>query len=348
MSTFLATKLTVNVSLTAPAIVSAGIGALAVLAPRGAVPLSGDLTTVSSAADVAALLAATNITADGAAQLTAAFAQGISPGVVYVATYAADIDDAADVIEAAGVPVGVLVPAVASDAALHLLGDWRGTGTRAGRYVVVSESRNADLLTSGKPAALDGCEQSGWRMLYGASALGSAGAYGGRVASINLATGKLNPELRLLGINAFDGTSAQGTFARANDAGTLLNLDVGTGASQRIVRGVTGYDGVDFGASVGIVYVAKRCESALAALFLALAQSGRPLDTSVKGRALLDGTVRGVLESLAAVWFEPREDLPLGYSTAISITGADYTVDVTVAIAGVADNITINLNGEVV
>lgn len=359
-TSFMSSSLVLSVTLTAAAVAATGLGAVVVLAPAGATPISGGYQAVADADAAAALLAGTQITAAGAAQLTAAFSQDYTPSAVYVATYddsTEDPSDAADVIVAAGVDVGVLVPATVDDADLHALGDWLATGTRKWQYVVVAESRNTGLITSGKPSALDGCEVSSWRMLYGASDQGIAGAFAGKLQGRGLVRGPAAAQVRLLGVALHGETDAEVAFALANDVGVLLPLDAGSGATARIVRGTTTYSGDSLTAVVSLIFAVRRMRAALQALLARHATLGDALLATAVGAAEVHTALVTPLTELAGqghfvpgtTGTAPNEvELPQGFRVVVTPSGDELLATVLLRFGQEVETITLSVAGEVV
>lgn len=350
MTTLLGQILTTQLAVVPAAPVSIGLGALAVLTPRGTTPISGDVATVRSAAEVATLLAADGITAAGANALNAALAQGAIPGPIYVITYATDPAVAASLIESGNLPVGVITSTATSDGDLDALADWRAVGVRSQRYAMVLESRNADLLTTGKPAALDALEQLGLFVIRGADAdIGNAAAWAVRLASYPLGVeGPVSTRLRLLGRPVSDVTTAEYGFLAANDASAILPLDDGAGATQRYTTAVVDYSGTDGSAAIGAIYALKRVREAFAAFIAREYTAGRVISTS---RASLDGieaVCSAPLEALLGLGFFSGDETLPPYTVSATATGAAVTVLIGLRIAGQVETFTISVTAEVV
>jgi hypothetical protein len=348
--TLLQKILTTQLQVIPAAVVSIGLGGLAVLTPRGATPIVGDVATVSTAADVAALLAGAGITADGASALNAALSQGAIPGPIYVVTYATDPAAAASIVEAQNLPVGVITSTATSDADLDALADWRATGTRSQRYVMVLESRNADLLTTGKPAALDDLEQLGLFVIRGADAdIGNAAAWAVRLASYPLGVaGPVSTRLRLLGRPVSDVTSSQYDFLAANDASAILPLDDGSGASQRYTTAVVDYSGTDGSAAIGAVYALKRVREAFAAFVAREYTAGRVVNTSRSSLDGIEAVCAAPLEALLGLGFFVGDEALPAYTVEASAVGDAVTVLIGLRIAGQVRTFTISVTAEVV
>jgi hypothetical protein len=356
---YVATKLVLNASLTVAVAPSQGFGNLLVVGPDGATPLNPKYTTVASAADAAALLTAGNIDADTNRQLQAAYSQGLNPGTIVVATYpnGEGPADAIGRVEAAGIPYGIVTLGNAGDTAVQALGTWNATGANRWLHPIVVESSNAGLLTSGKPAALDDCELETARMLLSASNLGMAGAFAGRVTALGWLLGPVAAEQRLLGVSLPAITSAEFAFANANDVGVLLPLDVGSGASERVVRGVDGYGGVSWKAATTVGYAVKRVRDAMVSLFARKAIQGRPLEANSVGVSEVEGTIGAVLMDMynadhftpGPVGVAPQEvSLPEGFRIDTVIASPNLAVTLTLRVAQEVNIVTINFEGEVV
>lgn len=359
-TTYIESKLVLSVTLIAAVAASVGLGPVAVLAPEGASPLGAGYQLVADADAAAALLTATNITADGAAQLTAAFSQDFTPTAVYVATYddaTEDPSDAIDILIAAGIDVQVLVPATVVDADLAALGTWLAVGTRKWEYLVIAETLAADALTSGKPAALTTCEVSSFRMLYGAATIGLAGGVGGKLQGRGLVVGPAAAESRILTVALPGITAAEAAFALANDIGALYPMDAGAGATERIVRGTANYNADGFSPVVSLLYAVRLMKAALQALLAAKAVKGDPLLATAVGAAEVQGALVVPLAAMAGQGhFVPGTSgtppnevaLPDGYIVTVTVVGSTLQAAVTMLLGQEVETITLAVTGEIV
>jgi hypothetical protein len=231
------------------------------------------------------------------------------------------------------------------------------TGDNRWLHPIVVESSNAGLVTSGKPAALDGCEIETARMLLTGDNLGTAGAFAGRVTALGWLPGPVAAEQRLLGVDLFGPTEAQFAFAQANDVGVVLPLQVGSAATQRIVRGVTSYGGVSWKAATTMAYAVKRVRDAVIALFLRKSIQGRPLEATAVGVGEVEGSIGAVLMDMfnaghftpGPIGVAPQEVyLPEGFRVSTTIASPNLLVTITLRIGQEVDTVTINFQGEVV
>lgn len=342
--------------------IAAGLGPAVYLATEAASTISGGVTSVSGVDDVATLLAGTQITAQAAADLNAMFGQSRVPATIWIATYddaTEDPSDAMDVFVASGnVDRGVITTEARADADLDALGTWHGTGNRRFSWALVVQSGNSDLITSGQPAAIDGLQNLGTRVLYHNTAAQPLGpAVAGHLSAYPLINGPVAGEIQVLGVNLPSLTSAELTFLKANYGATLLPLDAGASASQRIVRGVSGYDGSSWTASVSLLYTIGRCSDAIKDLYERRAIQSDPLKANAAGVAQVEGVLGAVLDSLFEVGHfdagasgtPPNQVfLPKGYNISTTISGDDLLVYITVRIGQEVDTITLDTTGEVV
>lgn len=368
MVTYMSTKLALSVALLPAVVASTGLGAVAVLAPKGETPISGGYQEVASAAAAATLLADTKITADGNKQLQAVFAQDYAPTKVYVATYDPGAETpetpatAAGVLETAGVDVGILVPASVTDSELDALGTWLAAdgpaGPRRWRYIVVAESKNSSLIASGaKPSAIDGLESPAVRLLYGASDQGIAGAYAGRLQGRGMVRGPTAAEVRVLGVALPGLTDAQIGYVREHDVGVLLQHDLGAGATERVIRGTHSYDGTAFTAVCSTHFAVRRMTAALKAMLMRHAISGAPLLATAVGVAEVTAELSGVLAELAGqghfvpgvAGTAPNEIvLPDGYAVSAVVVGDDILATVILRLGQEVDQIQLSVTGQIV
>ena len=355
-TTYLNDKLVLSVQLIPAPVVATGLGPMVVVSAEGSsdgVP-GGDQTVAD--ADAADALFADNLITEAARdQLVSAFSQDYTPSTVYVATYnpsatpAETASDALSVMEDAGVDFQVVVPAVQTDAVLTDVGEWLGTGTRRWRYLVVAESRNADLITADKPAALSDCEVTTFRMLYGDEDEGLAGGFAGKVQGRGLTDGPVGAELRILGVDLPGLTGAQQGHAKANDVGVLYALDTGAGATERVIRGVTTYSGESFTASVSLLYAIRRLVQSSKELLQRKSITGDALLATAAGEVELQGALVGPLTDLAAQGhLVPGDELPQGYAVSVEAVGDQLQAAVTLRLGQEVETITLGVTGEVV
>jgi hypothetical protein len=315
--------LTIDIDITQAARTSAFLGYFCILTSDtlgggGA----GTYQAFTSAQDVAAALAASQIGSTTATNLLAALGQDEQPARVYVITYGSGVpSDALDLAIAAGLDVGVFMLQSTAEAAQELLGVWLAAdNARKSRYVFVVQSADTGLYGSGKPASLDDCELFGVRMIYSADAQPTAAAFGGRLAAANLQRGPTISTYRLLGVDPTAATSAQITDLNTNDVGYVLNLDAGSDSSQRRIMGTRSYDGSDFGGAVSLIYAARQLRAVLLAWWLDLSARGEPLPADMRGRASAEAKAQEVLGPLGAVgYWSASASLPVGYSITSAI-----------------------------
>lgn len=284
---------------------------------------AGSYMAFTSAVDVAAALAASEIGSTTATNLYAALGQDEQPSRVYVITYGVGApSDALDLAIADGLDVGVIMLQSTSESAQEALAVWLAAdAARQSRYVLIVQSADTGLYGGSKPASLDDCEQFGCRMIYSADAQPTAAAFGGRLAAANLQAGPTTSRYRLLHVDPASVTSSQATNLNANDVGYVLALDDGSDSTQRLMMGTRSYDGSDFAGAVSLIYTARQLRAVLLAWWLELGVLGASLPADARGQAAARGKAQEVLGPLAAAGhYSPSEDLPQGYEITSSIT----------------------------
>lgn len=346
--------LTIDLDITQAARTSAYLGYFCILTDD---TLEGDgagsYMAFTSATDVAAALAASEIGSTTAANLLAALGQDEQPARVYVITYGVGAPaDALDIAIAAGLDVGGFMLQSTSESAQELLGVWlRADNARKSRYAFVVQSADTGLYGGSKPASLSDCEQFGVRMIYSADAQPAAAAFLGRLCAANLQRGPTISTYRLLGVEPTSATSSQITALNTNDVGYVLNLDAGSDSSQRRMMGTRSYDGSDFAGAVSLIYAARQLRAVLLAWWLDLSVRGEPLPADMRGRASAEAKAQEVLGPLAAVgYWSASAALPQGYSitSAISTNGdGDAIIElyITCQIARQVVSIGVNIQG---
>ncbi len=338
-------------------VVTPGLGDLAVLCEEGSSPPVGGVISANNAADVATLLADDVINAAGAAQATAAFSQNYKPSIVWFGTHTSIQlpGSALDNLLAADVPFGVVVPADVTDAGLSAVGVWLSTDGRALRYLVIAESLNSGLLTSGKPPTLSDIEQSGVKLFFGAVAQGIAGGAAGIFAGKGLSTGPAAAAVNVLGVDLPGSppplTAAEINFALANDAGVLLPADAGASAAERIIRGYSMYSGtVGFTAQTSLMFTLRRAEAGITAMIKQLAATAVPLTTDARGRSQVVAAITGQLNPLAEVGHYVKGasgtapnvvNLPNGFRVTAITVGTSITALITARFGKEAETVAI-------
>lgn len=357
--TFMDSFLTINFALLPSVEASVGLGEVAVICEEGATPFGSEYGVATSTTEVAAYLAAGNINAAGAAQATALLSQTYKPQRVYFGTYTSleTPDEGLNNLIAADIDFGVAVIDSVVDADLHAVGDWLNTSDRGLKYLIFAESRLATLLTSGKPTDIDGAELDAFRLVYGASSVGLAGALAGTLAGKGLAGGPAAAQVRVTGIDLPGVTAAEAALAVANDVGVLMPADVGASASERYLRGTTTYSGQSFTAIATMQYTVRKIREGLTALVAAKAILAEPLLANSKGVGEVEAAINKKLAPLAAVGhYSPGtsnvngSDVTLadGYRVTATKSGSAITATVLVRLNQEVFTITVNGIGEVI
>jgi hypothetical protein len=350
------------VNLIAPPVVQQGLGPALYVAYEGATPISGDLTSVSSAEDIATLLAATQITAQAATDLGAAIQNGAP--IVYVATYDHDAgspetpDDALDRANAA-IDFCLIAQESRSNADNETVGTWlNASSLRRWTHIACLQSGEAGLLTSGRPSALEDCELPTVQIEYhGTATEPQAAAVLGRMAAQALTVSPLARRLRILGVALTTITSSQLAFAKANGAGVLLPVGDGSAASDRQIDQTLMYDGSQGAPVYSIVYSVRRMLSEVKALLSARGISGVPIRADRTGAASVDTALNAALAPMARVGhFLPGRAgtapndraLPNGYDVVTTPSGTELLSRVTQLYGPEATAIAITDDGIVV
>ncbi len=350
-----------NVGLIPAAIVSQGLGAPAYLCIESTVAISGGITTVSSATDVAALLTATNISAQAAADLTAAFAQDRSPALIHVASYdtgtAETPDDALDRLVAAETDFGPFAQESRTNTDNEACGTWLAADQfRKWAHPFIAMSAEAELITSGKPAALAACEIDSTAMHYHSTGtVTQAAAHLGQIGGYSFIAGPMAYRVRIQGVALPAVTSAEKTLALANDVAILKPLGLGSSASERILDQTRAYSGNGWTGVLTLMYTVRRCLAALQAVVQSHTLSAIPLFANSVGA----GEVRASLSAiLSELWLAghyqagtsgvaPNEvSLPKGWALSVTTAGTVITATITVLLGQEAVTLNLTVIGE--
>jgi hypothetical protein len=357
--TFMQSFLTINAALIAAVEQSAGLGALAVVGEEGATPFAASVGSAVDAAGVAVLLAAGNIAADTAAQATAVFSGNLKPTIVHIGTHTSIETPAIalDNLVTAEIDFGVVAVASVADTDLAAVGTWLNTDDRKLRYVIFGESRTADMLTSGKPTGLTTAEIQSFRILYGASDIGTAGAAAGIFSGKGLIGGPATAQPRISGQDLPGITTAEALFVLANNAGLLTPEDVGASAAERVIRGVETYSGASFTAVTTLNYVVRLTRVGLTALASRKASLAEPLLSNAVGVGEVVKAINDRLAPAAGVGhFNPGTSdvngvavtLSNGYQVTAVASGTTITATVLVRLNQEIFQVVVNITGEVI
>lgn len=361
MDTFMKAAVLISLALIPPVVASQGLGDVVVLAPEGTVAIPNQYTVYTSTDAIATALAATELTAQGAADLTAVLSQTNAPSRVYVATYDDATETPADAIDrllAAGIDVGVITTAARATTDLAALGTWLASGDRRIRYHVIAQSSEATLVTATPTASLNACQVDGFDLHYhDDDTQPQAAAKAGRLAGKSLASGPIGGRLQILGVALPDITPAEQVFAEANNVSVLYPLDVGATATERILFGRNNYSGTSFKAQVTAQYAIRRMVAAGKALILRHAITGDPIPATDQGAALWTATLDGPMAELAAArHFTPGVtgtgdstlNLANGYRVTTTVSDDDLVASVVMRIGREVHTFRIDGTGEVI
>ena len=351
---FISNYINLSVALIPGVTVAQNLGPPAYIAIEGSTPIAGGITPVSGAADVALLLAGTQISAQAAADLTAMFSQRRSPQTVYVASYdagAGGVDDALDALESA------LIDERRVDADNEAAAAWLSASVwRLWAHPLCAQTASADMITSGKPAGLEDCEIDTVAMHYHGTATESqAAAHAGFLGGFPLIAGPMGLQVYLSGVALPSLTSAQATFAKTNDAIVLQPLGLGASASERIIDQTKAYSGTGWTGVLTVMYAVRRMVAAIQAVKARHAITGSPLFATMAGAAEVTAALNAPLAEMAGVGhFTPGSsgvapnDLPLpdGYRIVTTYAGDELTATVTLLIGQEAVSLNLNVIGE--
>lgn len=340
-------------------VVSSGIGQMVVLGPDGASPISGQIASYTTAAEIAAALAATNIDAQTAADLTAALAQDLRLARVYVATYsgAETIDDAMDRAVAYPIDVGCWAVVSRVSTVIETAAGWVTADTnRRGRYLLGVQTDDSDVLAGSPPATLDACEIGECALFYAADADSTMAAWCGRVTAFPLVNGRSAAvNCRIQGEPVAVVTQAQ-LLTLTDDSNALALVQrsqLGTGASERVVAGVNSYGGTGLSPMLTLIYLGRRLREAVIAGMTPYQIRGQALRADTSGEAVVDGWLSAVLGELSPL-FTPgsiTEDgvdigLPDGYRlTTVAASGA-IVATITVLVGREARSLSIGVEAQ--
>jgi len=350
----LETIVSLNVSLIPAQTVVSTIGELLVMLPKGAGAVGA--FTVSTAADVATLLTATSITADGAAALNTALTQNRVNRPIRVITYAsAAVDAAFTLLDAQTWDVGVIAIRGINDVAGDLTDINDHIVANPYRYAYVVESPNGGLLSSGQPAALAAL-QSNQVYVVSVAAATSGKANGvafGAVLSgtqlIGVDGGPAGTRIQLNDVDVRTLTSTQLANLTGNFAGAVLQLDRGNLSNERMMHGTKMYGGTGLTPVFSMLYTVRSVRAGIRDLILRKGILGRPILATIGGIAEVENAISARLDLMnAADHFVINEIYPKGYSVRGSVVGDEMTVAVYVRLAQEVAKFVFNLTGEVV
>jgi hypothetical protein len=358
---FISGFINLSVGLVPAAIVSQGLGAPAYLCIEGSAAISGGITTVSNSVGVAALLTATNISAAAAADLTAAFAQDRSPALIHVATYdtggGEDPSDALGRLEAAATDFGPFAQESRANADNATAATWvAASQERRWSHMFIAMSAEAELITSGKPAALAACEIDSATVHYHSTGtVTQAAAQLGQVGGFPLISGPMGTRIRIQGVALPVVTSAEKVLALANDVVILKPLALGVSAADRIIDQTRAYSGNGWTGIVSLMYTVRRCTAALQSVVQKHSLSAIPLFANSVGAGEVRQALTDVLAALSLAGHYQKGSsgtapnvvsLPQGYRLVITTAGTVITAAITVLLGQEAVTLNLTIIGE--
>lgn len=352
----------INVSLLPPPLVYTGLDELVILVPQGVVA-GGNVFTVTDGEDVAALLAATNITADGEAVLNLALSQSPHPNLIRVVTYTTTNLDVALALMQAQVSwsPGMIMIRGINDVSADLIDIGAFIALNRWKYAWVIEAVAAGLLSNGKPAALaalEGFEEVAVVKVAAASTGASQGAaFASRSAAFQMVGANGSPlasRIRLEGVTPATFTSTELANLVANGAMTALQLDAGNSALERVMYGTYTY-GTDGDYKVGwtpatsMVFAVRQVRAGIKELLLKKSIEGKPILATPSGVALVEDAVNAKLNPMrAAGHFVENEVYPKGFSVSGEVQGDEIITSVYLRLPQEVRLFTFNMVGEIV
>lgn len=363
MVTWIGQWLAISASLIPAPVVPQGIGPAYYLAIEDSSAISGGITSVQTIADVDALVAASEISAQAATDIEAILGQSTPPDIVWIATYDTGTsetpDDALDALELAGHDGGVIAQESRSNTDNELVGGWvNATSRRRWGWVACLQSSEAELITSGRPAALEDAEVLSVNIHYhDTDAEPCAAAHAGVIAGHDMRRGPLPQQVRLLGVALPSITSAELAFAKANGVCVLLPLGSGASASQRAISQTTTYDGSEAAAIYTMIYSIRRIRAVMYALAQRLTAEPRLLRADQAGATEVVATLTPPLEAMAdAGHFVPGVSgatpndtpVPRGYLLSATPSGSEILASVYLRLGPEVTKVRITETGEIV
>ena len=345
-----------TISLIAAAIIAQGLGSMVYLAPEGTVEIDDAFTVVTTPEEVADLLAATQISAQAAADLTSALGQNPAPAQIFIATYDAPetVDDAMDIAVATGQPIGFIALESRATADLTAIAGWLAASQwRLWRYKAHLQTDEADILTSGKPSALAALEIPAVTLHWNADAATQAAAAAGLFSAWPLVERPAGLHVYLLGVAAPTITSAQRVFAKANDAVVLQILAAGASSQRLIMDQTNQYSGDGLSGVYSLAYTLIRNIASLESMVDRLASVPELLRADLQGAAKVRGyLVQGTAPLASAGHYVPGqingEDAPDGYRVDAVPSGNTIRASVYCLLGQEATAVPLSITGEVV
>ncbi len=338
MALYVDNFINLSVSLSVATPIPQGLGPAVYVAIEAATPIPNQITQVTSLTDVANLLAGTQISAQAADDLNAMFAQNNPPTSIFVASYIPpETPDAAlDRMVSAQNFFGVIAQESRADADNANLGTWvNATTDRRWRRMLVLQTSNADIITSGKPAALSACEFETCLMVaHNDDTEPAAAALAGVLAGHRMTVKPLPLHVQVRSVALTTYTDPQLAFAKGNDACVAIQGGSGASASVFIIDQTRTYGGFEAAAVMSLVYASNRLIAALGDLVVSKAQRQEILRADAAGANEVKGTIDVPLAALAntspshftpgSVGTPPDEiPLPLGFSTTVTPSGTE-------------------------
>lgn len=346
-----------TISLIAAAVIAQGLGYCVYLAPEATAPITDAFTVVTSVEDVADLLAATQISAQAAADLTAMFGQNPAPARVYIATYddPETVDDAMDIAVASEEPIGLIAIESRATADIAAICGWLAASQyRLWRYKAHLQTDDADILTSGFPVALASTEIPAVTLHWHSSDAASQGpAAAGLFSAWPLVDRPAGLHVYLRGIPAPTITNAQRVFAKSNNAVVLQILGAGASSQTLIMDQTKQASGDGMSGVYTLSYTLIRALASLESMIDRKASIPELLRADLSGAIEVAGyLVRGV-DPLATVGhYVPGEiggeAAPKGYTVGAVPSGDLIRGSVYCLLGQEAAGVPLSITGEVV
>lgn len=314
---------TITVNFAAASVGRASFGTVMVVADD--YPASTRTATYSNAQEVAAALAASEITSALAGKLTAMLSQSPAPAQVKIGKRVSATETFAQAIQAiitADSDFYAIVPDSRTDADIQACIAEVTTQEASGNYyIVVGQSSSADWLTSGKPSGY-GTQERGVILYHDTDAEPGAECWAAKVLAFDAdetSAPWVYQSLAEVDAYATALTTAQAGFLDGNNANRLGNF----GTSYPSVT----YKGINLnGRPVDHVLTADlirfRTSERVADLVVALAAKGIKLTVDAEGQGAIEGELQALGEVLIGAGHIDEGQWSIG---AQAITAADRT-----------------------
>lgn len=299
----------------------------------------------TSAAAVAAALAAGDLTSAAATALTTAFSQAapVPAGVVAIRydSTAGSPETPIIGLEAAlsaGLDAGGFVLLSGTETAQETLAGWFSADSqRLARYLFFVQSNDTALYGGSKPSSLDACELQNCRVLYASddtryiafAALARVCAkpmVGAATGNVQTSPGPAGAYANIRGVTPESGlTAANIANLITNDVGFLQAFDHGSDSTEYNISGSPNmYSGDDYATAVSAIFAARQLRAVLGALWQRYADAGASIPANNAGIAICESSAKPVLDEMGAAGHFTLDDPD--YPGGFTIVGSIITV----------------------